>query len=134
MKFTISPDQSKLTISADAGERAELQSMRADESAFFDSDNTLHDFFESLVCNSELQWINAEQTGDLTSAPMLAILGQEKHAAELPACHVLTGGNESSVFCQPILARWAFMDYQIKSPLADLLERGQCVFTGGRLA
>lgn len=110
-----------------------MQTMRADEHAFFESDNTLQDFFEKLVCNSELLWISADDTGDLTGAPMLAILGPEERAEKLNCGYILSGADEKSIFCQPVLFRWGFMAYQIKSPLADLLECGKCVFNGGPL-
>jgi hypothetical protein len=41
------------------------------------------------------------------------------------------GGQE---WVRPIIARWAYMDYQIKSFLEDLLKTGECVWEGGYAA
>jgi len=63
-----------------------------------------------VTCNSGLQWIDASETGDLTSAPMLGFKDLENDT---------------------VLDRWAFMDYQVRSVLEDLRDTGKVVFVGG---
>ena len=43
----------------------------------FDSDDFLHELLEPLVANDEYAWLPDGCTGDLTSAPMLGVLGDE---------------------------------------------------------
>ncbi len=117
MKHTISPDRTRLTITVDLSERAELRHMPKGDAqgcgAIIHMDKTMHEFLEPLTCNSGLQWIDASETGDLTDAPMLGLYGG-------PAEH-------------QVLERWAFMDYQVRSVLEDLRDKGECVFVAGAL-
>ena len=115
-----------LTITIDEEEQAELRVLAGDEDSFAFAD--LNDFLEPLVCNSELMWINPEDTGDLTDAPMLGILGEVTTENKGPHGAVHVGFWESKPRFQPILQRWAFMDYQVRDPLRDLLEGQQVVF------
>jgi hypothetical protein len=98
----------RLVISIDKEEQRLLKEAAADESPEFnfDSDYNMHEVFEHLVCNSELDWINPEDTGDMTSAPMLGIRAED----------------------ETIINRWAFMDYQIISPQRRLMETGQTIW------
>ena len=70
------------------------------------SDSQMIEFLEDFTCNSELDWVDAQETGDLTDAPMLGIRNQDGE----------------------VVARWAFMDYQVTSVLDELNEKGHCVF------
>jgi len=101
----------KLVITIDADEQAELREL-----------------IEPLVCNSELQWINPEDTGDLTDAPMLGILGEESTENTGPFGAIQCGFWDGKPRFQPILNRWAFMESALRSPLEDLLEKGEVVF------
>ena len=92
-----------LLITIDEDEQQELREF--DE---IQSDQSMFEFFESLICNSELDWVDPSETGDLTSAPMLGVRGEN----------------------DTIIERWAFMDYQIKSVLEDLLNEGAVQFVG----
>jgi hypothetical protein len=85
------------------------------------------DCLESLIANSELEWIPEGVTGDLTSAPMLGILGAEQESETGPHGAIPS----SSDRFQPILKRWAYMNYAVRSFVTDLLENGLCVFQGG---
>ena len=98
----------RLVIECD--DRAFLREIADERGDSFDSDETMYDLFERIVANSELEWIDPADTGDLTSAPMLGI----------------TDENER------VWKRWAFMDYQITSPQRQLLDTGRCVWEGGR--
>lgn len=121
MKATISPDRKTLTISVDDAEREELRNWEVERHGFangnLQSDIAMMDFLEPIVCNSELDWISAAWTGDLTDAPMLGITEWDLPQQDDPK----------------VLERWAFMDYQVRSVLEDLRDKGECVFVGGAL-
>lgn len=125
MKYSISPDRSKLIITADESERSE---MREND---FKSDKALYESFEKLIANSELQWINPEDTGDLTDAPMLGILGDIGPNVTGPRILVGAWGTPPISNYFEINERWAFMDYALRSPLEDLILKGEVVFVGG---
>lgn len=61
---------------------------------------------QGMFANSELEWIAPEEIGALTSAPILGLRDDKG---------------------EPIAA-WAFMDYQVRSFLTDLLENGKAIF------
>ena len=94
-----------LIIRANAIERENLKEL-ANGSGEFDL-RAEGEALEHLLANSELDWISPEETGDLTSAPMLGLRDKDGNATD---------------------ARWAFMDYQIRSFVTDLIETGQAVF------
>ena len=130
MKYEISADRKSLTIVADDDEQAMLREM---DEKHIHADSTLFDWFEWLICNSELAWVNPADTGDLTSAPMLGILG-EQGVKDITVFqenfgYVECGSDGRNTFVQPILERWAFMDYQVRSALQDLRDHGKVVFT-----
>ena len=114
MKHTISPDHLTLTITADDLERRAI-AIYGDY-----SDDAMHDCFEHITCNSELEWIPGGETGDLTAAPMLGIRESSEQA-------------DKEHRDAEVLERWAFMDYQVRSVLEDLRDKGRAVFVGGPL-
>jgi hypothetical protein len=61
---------------------------------------------EHALCNSELDWVSAEEIGALTDAPILGLRDEQGE----------------------VTAAWAFMDYQVRSFLQDLLTDGEAVF------
>lgn len=129
MKYKISPDRKTLTISADELERTELRELGED----VHQDRTMHDWLEPLVCNSELEWIDPSETGDLTSAPILGVLGEERRDDRSPRGYRLPRRITGLGMMRPILSRWAFLGYQVRSVLEDLRDKGECVFVGGDL-
>ncbi len=72
-----------------------------------------YEALEDLCANSELEWIDPSETGDLTDAPMLGIRDGD---VDQPTCE------------SPVIARWAFMDYQLRSFVDDLIEKGEAIF------
>jgi len=84
---------------------------------------------EKLLENSELEWMPEGVTGDLTSAPMLGITAERLLAEPLPPSfgEVLTNSTHSS----SVIARWAFMSYQVRSYVDDLAQTGECFWEGG---
>ena len=130
MHFT--QNKTQLTIIIDDDEKRELQELKLELGDEFQSDKALHDFLEPLIANSELEWISPSDTGDLTDAPMLGILGEEgikSHTVFLDNFGLIeTGKNGHWTYARPILNRWAYMDYQVRSPLNDLLAIGWANF------
>lgn len=130
MTYHLTPDHTRLTIKADDQERAALRLMGDD----IQSDAAMHEVLESIVCNSELNWLLPEWTGDLTDAPMLGILGQltTTPGGMLAGCWPDEQGIMRT-WHHPVVERWAFMQYEARSPLEDLRDRGEVVFVGGQL-
>jgi hypothetical protein len=109
MQYTINETRSRLTIHADPDDRARLAEIKADDPDEWGTTMSEGEILESLICNSELQWINPADTGDLTGAPMIGIRGED----------------------ETILERWAFMSYEVRSFCDDLLTTGEAVFING---
>lgn len=124
MTHQISPDRKTLTILFTEKERQNLREL----GELIHQDATMHDCLEGLTCNSELEWISPADTGDLTSAPMLGILGDEQRDDATPGGYRGTKVSTGPGMIQPILERWAFMDYQVRSVLEDLRDTGKAVF------
>lgn len=126
MRHEISKDRKTLTIIVDADEREMLE---RDED--IQSDKAMIFFMEPIVCNSELEWIEPAETGDLTSAPMLGIYSEEREANQPGDIHPrkrITGYHDGKAWCQDVSERWAFLDYQVRSVLEDLRDKGRAVF------
>lgn len=124
MKFRY--DDERLVIECNKAEREELSDRLAEDEEYFKSDECLYSFFESMVIQSELCWINPSDTGDLTEAPMLGILDFENTVREKkgPLGAYDIGMGEYA----PILKRWAFVEYETYSPLEMLRATGKCIF------
>lgn len=99
-------DRSHLILTIDDEDRDELLEIKHDDKNYFGSIENEHEVCDYLVSNSELQWIDPSETGDLTDAPMLGIK------------------DENDI----VIERWAFMNYQIESFLQDLLDKGEATF------
>lgn len=106
MKYKISDDRKTLTVTVDAGERKLLRKLTKETG--IQSDEAMLDWFAVLISNADLEWINPSETGDLTSAPMLGIRNDQQPPE--------------------VIERWAFMDYQVRSVLEDLRDKGNAVF------
>ncbi len=132
LTYTISSDRKTLTVLADGAARLALKEMKEEDFDSFYSDKAMYEAFEQMICNSELSWIDPSDSGDLTDAPILGILGEEgiKDITVFLENHGLveTGSDGRNTFVRPILERWGFMQYQITSPLDDLLTHGRAVF------
>jgi hypothetical protein len=132
-------ENGNLVIEVTPEERADLGERMAEPG--FDSDQTMHELLEPLVANDAFVWIDPSVTGDLTSAPMLAILGDEQpgpddtdEALGMGLVPVGRWKHRGRLRCmyQPVLERYAFMSYQVTSPQRELAESGRCVFQSGK--
>lgn len=111
MKYTY--DETTLTIEADEAERAALREVATDLPDHYGTLGHEVEFMERLICNSELDWIQPGETGDLTDAPLLGIRDAD---------NVLSDGS------YPIVQRWGYPHYALRSFLTDLMETGRAVF------
>lgn len=119
----ISEDRSTLTLFADEETREELREF--ERYGIVEEAQTLAD----MLSNSELDWILPEETGDLTSAPLLGIVGSEYLSqASGPHGARQAGHWDGQDWYQPILERWGFAPYQLRSFLSDLADEGKAVF------
>ena len=135
LKHEILPN-GNLKISADAEDLAELRRWREDDDTEFASDRVLHDAFEHMICNSELDWVNPEQIGALTEAPILGIFGETKPARDCgPNCREVGGWPDENgvhtLWVEPVERAWAYLDYALRSPLEDIARYGYVVFVSG---
>lgn len=92
-----------LILTADIQDRRAIRRLIAEEGTTITAE---YDALDGLLANSELEWIQPEEVGALTSAP---ILGLRKDNGEVEAA-------------------WGFMDYQVRSFLEDLANTGRAVF------
>jgi hypothetical protein len=135
MNHSFNPDKTELTLTIGKSERHFLKTFKGEF-----TDKIMVEMFEDLIDATELDWIDPSVTGDLTSAPMLAIWGGERPLlpgetegkGNLTAFYVW-GNPPEKPYIRAVLGRWAFLDYQLRSPLEDLRDAGQCVFKGGML-
>ena len=137
MKYEISQDRHRLTFTVAAEEQKLLRLLSEEDPDGFCSDNTMYEWFEGLTCNSDLYWIPEDVTDDLTSAPMLGIESREMTEQQIKEASIQYYGLIDAGFCDgaqqylPVLERWAYEPYQIRSPLQDLRDHGCCVFIDG---
>jgi hypothetical protein len=146
MKWQID-DHGRLVITVTRREQRSLQAaQRRDQRGQcdppFDSDDFMRQLLEPMTTNDEYTWLPEGCTDDLTSAPMLGILGEEMpgpddtaDATGMGLVHVGRWDHEGRLrqMYRPVLRRWAFMSYQITTPQRELAETGVCTWEGGEL-
>jgi hypothetical protein len=129
MKYIIDEYQ-QLWLLADLQDREDILELRGEDQHFSLDDET--EALERMLANSELQWINPEDTGDLTDCPILGVLGTETQLTPVgPYGAVAVGKDETGLLYQPIVARWGWVEYELRSFLEDLATLGWCRWTGG---
>lgn len=142
MKYNISPDRNTLTLECTPEGQALLREILNDRPGHLDfTSEDESEFLESLLCNSKLEWVDPTETGDLTDAPLLGIMGAEfsessRDGVVFPSFHGWrqvgrwncedTGELENHY--QPILERWGYPHYQVRSFLMDLMQTGKTEF------
>ena len=92
-----------LIITATVAERATVKEIMHEHGVTYSAETLA---LERLIANSELDWIGPEEIGALTDAPILGLRDKDG---------------------EPTNA-WAYMDYQVRSFLEDLVEHGKAVF------
>jgi hypothetical protein len=144
---TGTPGETTLVLTVNRREQRRLQAyMRRDRNGRldsleprFDSDDFLYDLLEPMFTDDCFSWLPEGTTADLTSAPMIGVLGDEMPGppTEEAVCSGLYNCGRWGVerqlrdIFQPVLRRWAFMDYAVTSPQQELAETGRCVWLGG---
>ena len=73
------------------------------------SDDTMYEFFEDFIANTEWEWIAPEDIGALTDAPILGIKDENGK----------------------VLEAYAWMDYQVQSVMDALANYGGATFQKG---
>lgn len=144
MRYAITLEQPKryglLVMTCDEEEQAALLAAQEEDPDRFDTDDFMVDLFEPMVCNDCFSWLPEGVTSDLTSAPMLAVLGCEERAKRrYKNNHRMLDGSGlypcgfdgRQQIVQPVLYRYAYMDYAVCTPQRDLLNHGRAVWTGG---
>lgn len=89
--------------------------------------DTIEEALEPLLANSELDWIDPSVCGDLTAAPMLAMLDYTEAGVEaLPGNgYVECGFWDDQHFSYRVKRRWGWMDYAVQDLLEELREQGE---------
>jgi hypothetical protein len=142
-----SPGETTLAITVTRAEQRRLQAYRRrDRKGIldrfeppFDSDDFLYDLLEPIFTDDAFTWLPEGTTADLTAAPMIGVLGDELPGppTEEAVCSGLFNCGRWEVegqlrdIYQPVLKRWAFMEYALTSPQAELAESGRCEWAGG---
>jgi hypothetical protein len=143
MKWHVN-EQRRLVITVWKKEQRSLQAaQRRDERGRceppFDSEQFMHNLLEPMVA-SGFAWLPEGCIDDLTSAPILGVLGETMPGPDDPQdvigmglVHVGCWDHEGRLrqMYEPVLRRWAFMDYAVTSPQLQLADTGRCVWDGG---
>jgi hypothetical protein len=144
---TGTPGESSLVITVTKKEqrrlRAYLRRDRRDQldkfESRFDSDDFLYDLLQSMFTDDCFTWLPDGTTGDMTSAPMIGILGgempgpptSEAECSGLDHCGRWEANGALREMYRPVLQRWAFLNYAVTGPQHDLAETGRCEWQGG---
>lgn len=122
-----------LVITATQEERKELQEEIEPSKNQWGASSIEAEALEKLIANSELDWVRPEWVGALTSAPMLVTYLEPRKIkkGEHPDYMCLAGKDGEDTWVQPVDKCWAYMDYQVRSFVTDLIEKGECVFQSG---
>lgn len=94
-----------LIICADAHECEAIEELADSETGGFDR-NAEYEVLESLLANSELDWIDAEEISALTSAPIIGLRDADGE----------------------VTTTWSYADDAIRSFLTELVDKGSVVF------
>jgi hypothetical protein len=91
--------------------------------------DTIEEVLDTLLANSDLCWIDPFTCGDLTDAPILAILDYPEQAYEaLPGNgRVGCGFWEGKHWSRRVAMRWGWMGYAVKDLLEELRARGEAI-------
>lgn len=132
MSITHTYESGNLVLLADEETQAQLFIDRA-ENGDFQSDDYMGDMLESVVCNSDLEWVRPEEIGALTDAPILGIRGDPRplRDGENSDYLFLAGHWDGQTWVQDVIVAYAFMDYQIVSIQDVLADYGRAILICG---
>jgi len=131
MEYEFRNGRTKLAIKADEEDRKELTELKEYDPDKWGTTQAEIEMLETMLANSELQWIDPADTGDLTDCPILGIVGGDDETTRQalgPYGAIHGGADESGPFFYPILERWGYTPYALRTFLEDLLEDGEAVF------
>jgi hypothetical protein len=131
MTYDISEDRRTLTLRVhDTEEQDHLKTLR-DEDENWGTTWMECEILEGMLANCGLQWVNPCDTGDLTDAPLLGELDSEENQSRIqrgPHGAVCVGRDEGGNWYCPILERWGYPSYALRSFLEDLADTGKVEF------
>lgn len=125
LRHEIDAAKGTLTLIADEEARDGIRELIAEEGTSRDEECAA---LEHLIGNSELEWIDPADSEDLTDAPILGILGEARHQNSGPCGAMHVGRDAGGNLYMPILERWGYEPYQVRSFLTDLAEKGRAIF------
>jgi hypothetical protein len=127
-------EDGNLKIEADEATMAELKEMRFENPCAFTAERTLYDVFENLLGNSNLEWIDPSECGDLTDAPILGIRGDvypvddPNLSGPMVQGHWRDDEGNMQTWVRDVESRWGYMDYAVRNILDDLADKGCAIF------
>jgi hypothetical protein len=89
------------------GERLSLKELK--EGPGLESDASMYDFFDAILCNTEWDWIRPEEIGALTDAPILGLRDENEVITDV----------------------YGWIQYAITSLLEELYTTGQAILIKG---
>ena len=92
---------------------------------------TASDAVDTLLANSDLCWISPTVCGDLTDAPILAILEYPEVPVEAEDGngYVSCGRWDGQHWSCRVAHRWGWMEYATRDLADELLEKGEATLT-----
>jgi hypothetical protein len=123
-------------------ERNDLRERRESDPDSWGSDLNEREAVSDSLFAAGYDWVRPEESGDLTSAPMFGLRG-----SELPIPERMTNENDRGDLCvtywdnnkregtfAPVLKRWAYMNYAVRTFLDDMIDDGHADFQNGHEA
>lgn len=104
--YEINEDRTRLTLIADGASILTLVAIKRTNPEFFETIDCELLALDQLIVNSDLFWIKPEEIGALTNAPILGFADPDGEPNEC----------------------WAYMNYQVRSFLDDLITDGKAIF------
>jgi hypothetical protein len=103
-----------------------------DAAALADED-TIEAALEVMLSNSIFNWLDPSVCGDLTDAPMLAIISARTRDIDATpgSGYVAAGFWDGKPRAHRVTHRWAWMDYAVRDLLECLKTDGYAVLQGG---
>lgn len=128
VRHEISADQRRLTLLVSARNQGAIRDLLQDNGGVASAALEC-EVLEHLLTNSDLTWVSAEDTGDLTDAPLLGILGKLSSERDGPfgSSPAGTDGKGTPMY-HDIDLRWGYPHYQIRSFVMDLAASGSTTF------